>query len=141
MECGVLLLMVLLSPMSSKPHFSTLVLPGFALARLAVYRDDIILRCLLGMAVVLATLSLPLWGGRLDFIALWFGSDTWNALVLLLGGLYVLRNSSHISRPRHGFDIPILPCHYGAKQPGEINSGTLTRPAASNQKENRERGR
>jgi len=115
---GVLLLMVLLSPMSSKPHFSALVLPGFALARLAVYRDDIILRCLLAMAVVLATLSLPLWGGRLDFIALWFGSDTWNALVLLLGGSYVLRSNSHISSPRHGFDIPVLPCHHGAKQPG-----------------------
>jgi hypothetical protein len=82
--------MVLLSPMSSKPHFSTLVLPGFALARKAVYQRDIILRCLLGLAIVLATLSLPLWGGRLDLIALWLGSDTWNALLLLLGCSYVL---------------------------------------------------
>jgi hypothetical protein len=52
---------------------------------LAVYQGDIVLRYLLGLAAVLATLSLPLWGGHLDLIALWFGSDTWNALVLLTG--------------------------------------------------------
>jgi hypothetical protein len=86
----VLLLMVLLSPMSSKPHFSTLILPGFALARLAVYQGDMTLRCLLGFAVVAATLSLPLWGGCFDLIALWFGSDTWSALLLLLGTIYIL---------------------------------------------------
>ena len=98
----VLLLMVLLSPMSSKPHFSTLVLPGFALARLAVYRGDKILQLLLGFAVVFATLSLPLWGGRLDFIALWFGSDTWNALVLLLGTIYILTSRKQFSSPLVG---------------------------------------
>jgi len=91
----VLLLMILLSPMSSKPHFSTLVLPAFALARLAVYQDDRILRCLMGLAMVLATLSLPIWGGRLEFIALWCGSETWNALALLLGCSYSLRRSIH----------------------------------------------
>jgi hypothetical protein len=94
---GVLLLMVLLSPMSSKPHFCTLVLPGFALARLAVYRGDRILQLLLGFAVVFATLSLPLWGGRLDFIALWFGSDTCNALLLFLGCTYTLGQPRTIS--------------------------------------------
>ena len=98
----VLLLMVLLSPMSSKPHFSTLVLPGFALARLAVYRGDKILQLLLSFAVVFATLSLPLWGGRLDFIALWFGSDTWNALVLLLGTIYILTSRKQFSSPLVG---------------------------------------
>ena len=92
--------MVLLSPMSSKPHFSTLVLPGFVLARLAVYHGDMVLRCLLGMAVVLATLSLPLWGGHIDFIALWFGSDTWNAFLLLLGSIYVLTFPKQILDPR-----------------------------------------
>jgi hypothetical protein len=116
---GVLLLMVLLSPMSSKPHFSTLVLPGFALARLAVYQGDKILRLLLGLAVFLAMLSLPLWGGHFDFIALWFGSDTWNALFLLLGGIHVLMgNNSYASRPRQGFDIRLLPCHHGSSTLG-----------------------
>jgi hypothetical protein len=90
---AVFLLMVLLSPMSSKPHFSTLILPGFALARLAVYRKDLVLRWSLGLAVLLAALSLPLWGRRLDFIALWWGSDTWNAFLLLLGCVYLLRGS------------------------------------------------
>jgi hypothetical protein len=95
----VLLLMVLLSPMSSKPHFSTLVLPGFALARLAVYEGNKMLRCLLGVALVIAALSLPLWGPRFDFIALWQGSDMWNALLLLIGCGYALwiARSSHVS--------------------------------------------
>jgi hypothetical protein len=86
----VLLLMVLLSPMSSKPHFSALILPGFALARLVVYRADVISRCLLGLAIVLSSLSLPLWGGRLDLIALWFGSEMWTAILLLLGCVFAL---------------------------------------------------
>jgi hypothetical protein len=92
--CVVLLLMVLLSPMSSKPHFATLILPGFMLARLAVLDSDRIIRWLLGTAITIAALSLPLWGGRFDFIALWLGSDTWNALVLLIGCLYTLRQAS-----------------------------------------------
>jgi hypothetical protein len=113
----VLLLMVLLSPMSSKPHFATLILPGFALARLAVYRADKALQLLLGLAVVFAMLSLPLWGGHFSFVALWFGSDTWNALFLLLGAMCVLtENKSQPSRPGHGFDIPCLPCHHGFQQ-------------------------
>jgi hypothetical protein len=88
--CVVLLLMVLLSPMSSKPHFCTLILPGFALARIAVHQGDIILRIILAAAVVIAALSLPLWGGRFDFIALWLGSETWNAMLLLIGCAYGL---------------------------------------------------
>jgi hypothetical protein len=113
-HCLVLLLMVLLSPMSSKPHFSTLILPGFTLARLAVYHGDVALRCLLGLAVLLSALSLPLWGGRFAFIALWFGSDTWNALLLLLGSAYIL------ARP-----ILTFPCYraiMGLSVPVEINS-------------------
>ncbi len=94
----VLLLMVLLSPMSSKPHFCTLVLPGFALARLAVYQDDKLLGCLMSLAIVLATLSLPIWGGRPDFIALWCGSETWNAFLLFLGCAYSFGRSS-LPRP------------------------------------------
>lgn len=86
----VLLLMVLLSPMSSKPHFSTLLLPGFLLARLAVYTRDPVLGWILGIGIGIAAFSLPLWGGRFDFIALWLGSETWNAFVLLIGCLYVL---------------------------------------------------
>jgi hypothetical protein len=89
--CVVLLLMVLLSPMSSKPHFATLILPGFMLARLAVLGSDRMLRWMLGAAITIAALSLPLWGGQFDFIALWLGSDTWNAVLLLLGSVYSIR--------------------------------------------------
>ncbi len=86
----VLLLMVLLSPMSSKPHFCALILPGFALARVAVRQGNQVLCSLLVLAAVIGALSLPLWGGRFDFIALWLGSETWNAMLLLLGCIFCL---------------------------------------------------
>jgi hypothetical protein len=115
----ILVLMVLLSPMSSKPHFGTLIVPGFALARLAVYQGDKILRVLTVLTVILATLSLPLWGGPFSSIALWFGSDTWNALGLLLGVIYVLLANRWFSfASRHPFDIPLLLCHHRLKQQG-----------------------
>jgi hypothetical protein len=104
----VLLLMVLLSPMSSKPHFSTLVLPGFALARLAVYGKDKSLQYLLGLAMVIAALSLPLWGKQVDFVALWLGSDMWNAAILLVCCSYALWNigSAKILQPQSIVSFP-----------------------------------
>jgi hypothetical protein len=91
--CLVLVLMVLISPMSSKPHFATLILPGLMLARWAVNVKAPVIQLMLGMAIVMAALSLPLWSGGFDFIALWLGSDTWNAFILLIGCLYVLRQA------------------------------------------------
>jgi len=76
--------------MSSKPHFATLILPGFMLARWAVNGKSRMLRLMLGMSIVMVALSLPLWGGGFDFIALWLGSDTWNAFTLLIGCVYML---------------------------------------------------
>ena len=48
LECGmVLLLMLLLSPMSSKAHFGTLVMPGFCLARAALWSRSRLLKGML----------------------------------------------------------------------------------------------
>jgi hypothetical protein len=91
-ECSlVLLLMLLLSPMSSKAHFGTLIVPGYCLARSAVVTGR---RSLLGVifgAVALAVLSNkdPL-GERLYTLSLWYGVVTWQTL-LLLGGCLVER--------------------------------------------------
>src|SRR5262249_39064665 len=52
----VLLLMVLLSPMSSKAHFGTMVLPGFCLARTALRSHGQLLKGVLAGAVVLGLL-------------------------------------------------------------------------------------
>ena len=57
-EFGIVLtLMLLLSPMSSKPHFCTLFLPGFCLARLAVNRSSRAAALAVGVAAVTALAS------------------------------------------------------------------------------------
>jgi hypothetical protein len=87
LECGMLLLlMVLLSPMSSKAHFGTLVLPGFCLARAALHSRGRLLKVILAAAVALGLLCNkdPL-GERLYTLSLWYGVVTWQALILLAG--------------------------------------------------------
>jgi hypothetical protein len=93
LECSaVLLLMLLLSPMSSKAHFGTLVLPGFCLARAAALTRSRLLGASVWAAVVLAVSSLkdPL-GERIYSVSLWSGVVTWQTLVLLAGCLVALR--------------------------------------------------
>jgi hypothetical protein len=90
LECGmVIALMLLLSPMSSKAHFGTLIVPGFCLARLALTRRSRILGAVVAGAVVLGLLCNkdPL-GERLYTLSLWFGLVTWQTL-LLLGGCLI----------------------------------------------------
>jgi hypothetical protein len=93
LECGiVLLLMLLLSPMSSKAHFCTLLVPGCCLARMALGSRSRLLGYLLLGAVLLAVLSNkdPL-GERLYTLSLWYGVVTWETLLLLAGCLLALR--------------------------------------------------
>jgi hypothetical protein len=82
----VLLLMLLLSPMSSKAHFGVMLLPGFCLARAARATRSPFPAVVLGAALTTALLSNkePL-GERLYTLTLWYGSVTWNALFLLAG--------------------------------------------------------
>jgi hypothetical protein len=88
----VVLLMVLLSPMSSKAHFGTLILPGFCLARAALRSQGRLLKGVLASAVVLGLLCNkdPL-GERLYTLSLWYGVVTWQTLLLLVGCLLVYR--------------------------------------------------
>ena len=105
LECSmVLLLMVLLSPMSSKAHFGTLVLPGFCLARAALsprsagLRSGRFLKGLLAAAVVLGLLCNkdPL-GERLYTLSLWYGVVTWQTLLLLAACLIIYRNPPSVA--------------------------------------------
>jgi hypothetical protein len=81
----VLALMVLLSPMSSKPHFLTLILPAFCLARLTVFSGRRILWLVMAVGLFLAVASLTIYGSEIPCVVLWCGSEMWNALLLLLG--------------------------------------------------------
>ncbi len=87
LECSiVVLLMVLLSPMSSKPHFATLVLPGFALARQMVTRRSAVLGAILIAAILSGFISIKdLWGRDWASLTLWYGAVTSSALFALLG--------------------------------------------------------
>jgi hypothetical protein len=89
--CVVLLLMLLLSPMSSKAHFGILILPGFCLARAAFSDKRRWLYPILIGAVLLALASnkSPL-GERLYTLSLWLGCVTWETLLLLVGCLGLL---------------------------------------------------
>lgn len=109
LECGiVLLLMLLLSPMSSKAHFGTLLVPGYCLARATFNSRSRLLGSLLLVAVLLGLLSNkdPL-GERLYTLSLWYGVVTWQSLVLLAGCLLAIarenrKEPAHLSCPADG---------------------------------------
>lgn len=91
-EYGVVLaLMLLLSPMSSKPHFCILLLPAFCLARDALASRDRVQLALLLAAIVAGTASLRgLVGVQFSTILLWCGAVTWSTLFLLAGCIVAL---------------------------------------------------
>jgi hypothetical protein len=90
----VLMLMLLLSPMSSKAHFGVLILPGFLLARSAFLTGSLLQWGSLLFAVTLALLSNkdPL-GEDLYTLTLWYGTATWQTLALLVGNLAIIQQS------------------------------------------------
>ncbi|HWE92606.1 MAG TPA: glycosyltransferase family 87 protein [Tepidisphaeraceae bacterium] len=87
LECGiVMLLMLLLSPNSSRAHYCILFLPAFCAARLAVRRPKGAVAILLGLAVIFSTLSIHI---RLpgtmagEQILLWIGVVMFSTIFLL----------------------------------------------------------
>jgi hypothetical protein len=87
----VMLLMLLLSPMSSKPHFCTLLLPGFCLARLAIAGRHRGLGVLVAAAILAGAVGVRgLAGSDPSSLALWCGNVTWSTLILLVGCGYAL---------------------------------------------------
>src|SRR5262249_4896130 len=103
-ESGMLfLLMLLLSPMSSKAHFGTLILPGFCLARAAWASQRKVLWGLVGAAALLAVLSNkdPL-GEHLYTLSLWYGVVTWETILLLVGSWFLLRGNARAEVQQSG---------------------------------------
>jgi hypothetical protein len=84
----VVLLMLLLSPQSSKPHFCTLVLPAFCLSRFVVSRRHLPLGCLVALAAIGALVSnKDLWGTTIYETAMWYSSVLITTLALFAGCL------------------------------------------------------
>jgi hypothetical protein len=87
----VLTLMLLLSPMSSKPHFCTLLLPAFCLARCAIAGRQLAPALFLAMAILCGFMSTrDVWGDAVSTYSLWCGSLTWSTLALFAGCAYCL---------------------------------------------------
>jgi hypothetical protein len=86
-----LLLVLLVSPASSKPHFCTMVLPAFCLARLAIVEKRYMAGVFLLTAIGVSVPSVKdIWGGDFSAVALWWGCVTWSAAALLLGCAWAL---------------------------------------------------
>lgn len=87
----VLILMVLLSPHSSKPHFCTLLLPAFCVARAALTGPHRSLVFVLGGAAICSLVAnQDLVGSWLYSWTKWYGSLAWCALLLYVGCCKVL---------------------------------------------------
>jgi NADH:ubiquinone oxidoreductase subunit 6 (subunit J) len=91
-ECGmVVALMVLFSPHSSKPHFCTLMLPGFCVARAALERGSRwMLAIALGAVMCAVVSNKDLVGSQVFAWAKWYASLAWSAMLLLAGSCLVL---------------------------------------------------
>ncbi len=86
-----MLMMVLVSPASSKPHFVIVLLPAYCLARLALYGRSRVAGAALVVAAVASLVShRSLTGATFGNGAQWAGALTWLALVLLFGVLAAL---------------------------------------------------
>ncbi len=87
----VLMLMLMLSPMSSKAHFGVLIVPGFLLARAAHASGSRLLWACVILSAALGIVSNkdPL-GEDLYTLTLWYGTVTWHTLLLLAGSLIVV---------------------------------------------------
>ena len=87
----VLLLMVLLSPHTSKPHFCTLFLPGFCVARAALNWPNrrLLILALAALACVLANNN-DLVGSWLYSWTKWHATPAWCAAILYIGSCRAL---------------------------------------------------
>jgi hypothetical protein len=86
----VLTLIVLVSPMSSKPHFASMLLPGWVLARGAIEREYRSSAGWLMLALFGLNLGWNFWGNDVEFFALWIGAVTLGTAALWAGLLVLL---------------------------------------------------
>lgn len=96
-------LMLLLSPMSSKPHFCVLAVPAWAVIRAGIERKRWDLIVLVGVAGVCTLLSAKdLSGGVISTTAMWWGVNPLGAAALLAGCLLLPRKPLDTTAPAEG---------------------------------------
>jgi hypothetical protein len=97
LECGLVLsLMLLMSPMSSLPHFIPMLVPGFAMARLAVVGRSRVAAVVLGLMILAAMSSnKDLVGAKLYTLGLWYGGVLGLAEIAYAGGVVKLLRTSN----------------------------------------------
>ncbi len=135
LECGiVLLLMLLLSPMSSKAHFGTTTLAAFCLARSALSTRGRVIPALLAGSLLLGLAGNkdPL-GERLYTLSLWYGIVTWQTLLLLAGCLLIYRRTKKRIAESIPFPRYALGGLFGSKKArnrgaSPVGGGMATRP-------------
>lgn len=120
----VLLLMLLLSPMSGRPHFATMLLPAFCLARVAVYDQRRGLFVLLLANAVLMVALLPWWGNSVGRLSMWWGFLAASAVLLLAGCLSVLVSEARGLQASHSISVLRGP-HFRRDRVAATHSGQL----------------
>jgi hypothetical protein len=91
-ECSLILLLIpLLSPMSGRAHFGTLLLPAYCLARAAIVRQDKASMILLILAIVAAVTSFNAFFVPKIVVmwSLWLGVVTLEDILLLAGLMWL----------------------------------------------------
>lgn len=81
----VLMLMVLLSPVSSKSHFCVLILPGMMLAKVAWEQRSKMIGTLFIVANIVGFIALTWWGEYVARVSLYYGAVTIKTALLLSG--------------------------------------------------------
>jgi hypothetical protein len=93
-------LMLLLSPMSSKPHFCVLAVPAWAVAREGVGRRTWVLFTLAMLAGACElTAAKDLVGGRVNAVAMWYGAIPAGVLLLFAGCVWGRWTTTAPDRP------------------------------------------
>jgi hypothetical protein len=93
---AVMLLLLLVSPMSSRSLFCMMLLPAFCIARAAIYRRDWIAWTSIIVAGLASILSLNLWfASTFSHETLWLGLPTIDVMTLFLGSVWLLRPKEH----------------------------------------------
>jgi len=99
---AIVSLMLLASPMSSKPHFCVLALPAWVVARHAIERRNAVSLACVGLAALgLLSSAKDLVGPTVNSLGTWYGAVPLGTLLLLFGCVRVQALTANLNGPTH----------------------------------------